>query len=46
LQGGTSFAQVCAELGEQFTDQEAASVAAASLRTWLQDELIVGLRYP
>ncbi|MHB1083275.1 MAG: HvfC/BufC family peptide modification chaperone [Thiobacillus sp.] len=43
LQDGASFAQVCADLGEQFTDQEAASVAAASLRTWLQDEMIVGL---
>jgi hypothetical protein len=43
LQGGASFAQVCAELGEQFSDQEAATVAAESLSTWLQDELIVGL---
>lgn len=43
LQGGASFAQVCADLGEQFSDQEAASVAAESLRTWLQDEMIVGL---
>ena len=43
LQGSASFAQACAALGEQFSDQEAASVAADSLRTWLQDELIVGL---
>ncbi|MHB1051636.1 MAG: HvfC/BufC family peptide modification chaperone [Thiobacillus sp.] len=43
LQGGASFAQVCADLGEQFSDQEAANVAAESLRTWLQDEMIVGL---
>jgi len=43
LQGGVSFAQVCADLGEQFSDQKAASVAAESLRTWLQDEMIVGL---
>jgi len=43
LQGGASFAQVCADLGEQFSDQEAASVAAESLRTWLQDEMLVGL---
>ena len=46
LQGGASFAQVCAALGEQFSDQEAASVAAGSLRTWLQDALIVGLTRP
>lgn len=43
LHGGASFAQVCAALAEQFSDQEAASVAAEGLRTWLQDELIVGL---
>ena len=43
LQGGASFAQVCAALGEQFSDQEATSVAADGLRTWLQDELIVRL---
>lgn len=43
LQDGASFAQVCAVLSEQFSDQEAASVAAASLRTWLQDALIGGL---
>lgn len=43
LQVGASFAEVCAALGEQFSDQEAASVAAEGLRTWLQDELIVGL---
>lgn len=43
LQEGASFAQVCAALSEQFSDQEAATVAAASLSTWLQDELIAGL---
>lgn len=43
LQGGESFAQVCAALGEQFSDQAAASVAAERLRTWVQDELIAGL---
>jgi hypothetical protein len=46
LQGGASFAQVCAALGEQFSDQEAASVAAGSLRAWLQDEMIVELTRP
>jgi hypothetical protein len=46
LQHGTSFAQVCAALGEQFIDQEAASAAAGILRTWLQDELIVELTRP
>jgi hypothetical protein len=46
LQDGKSFAQVCAALGEQFSDQEAASVAAGSLRSWLQDELIVELTRP
>jgi hypothetical protein len=43
LQGGASFADVCAALSQQFSDQEAASVAAGSLRTWLQDEVVVGL---
>lgn len=43
LQGGASFAAVCAALSEQFSDQEAATVAGESLGTWLQDELIVGL---
>lgn len=43
LQGGESFADVCAALSQQFSDEEAATVAGASLRTWLQDELIVGL---
>lgn len=45
LQGGASFAQVCAGLGERFSDQEAASVAAGSLSTWLQDEMITGLAF-
>lgn len=44
LQTGASFADVCADLAEQFSDQEAAAVAAGSLRTWLQDELIVSIR--
>jgi hypothetical protein len=43
LLDGVSFARVCAALGERFSDQEAASVAAEGLHTWLQDELIVGL---
>ncbi|MBT9613631.1 MAG: putative DNA-binding domain-containing protein [Burkholderiales bacterium] len=43
MQGGASFAEVCAALSQQFSDQEAATVAAEGLRTWLQDELIVGL---
>ena len=43
LHGGASFAAVCAALGEQFSDQEAATVAGESLGTWLQDELIVWL---
>ncbi len=43
LQAGASFAQVCTDLGEQFSDEEAASVAAEGLRTWLQDELIARL---
>lgn len=43
LQAGASFAQVCAALGQEYSDQEAADVAGASLRTWLQDGLIVGL---
>jgi hypothetical protein len=43
LLAGASFAEVCADLDQQFPEQEAASVAANSLRAWLQDELIVGL---
>lgn len=43
LHAGASFAGVCAALGEQSTDQQATQLAAASLRVWLQDELIVGL---
>lgn len=40
---GVSFAQVCIFLIEQFSEQETSTLAAANLRTWLQDELIVGL---
>lgn len=40
---GASFAQVCGSLSEQFSDQETSTLAAENLRTWLQDELIVGL---
>lgn len=43
LHKGASFAEVCANLSEQFSEQEAATVAAEGLRTWLGDELIVGL---
>jgi len=43
LQQGTAFAAVCAALIEQFSETETAIVAAESLRTWLNDELIVGL---
>jgi hypothetical protein len=43
LQGGASFARVCADLAERFPDQQAATVAAERLSAWLQDELIAGL---
>jgi len=43
LSQGTPFAEVCAALIEQFSQTEAAIVAAESLRNWLSDELIVGL---
>ena len=43
LKEGASFSAVCAGLSQQFSDQEAATLAAEGLRTWLQDELIVGL---
>jgi hypothetical protein len=43
LQKGTPFAEVCAALISQFSDSEAAIVAAESLHNWLNDELIVGL---
>ena len=42
LQQGAAFSQVCNALSQQFSDAEAATVAAESLRTWLQDEWIVG----
>lgn len=43
LRDGASFAETCADLSQRFPDQEAARVAAESLRTWLQDELIGGM---
>lgn len=43
LLSGESFAEVCAGLGRQFPEQQAASVAAERLRTWLHDGMIVGL---
>ena len=43
LQKGTPFAEVCSALTTQFSETEAATVAAESLVVWLQDELIVGL---
>jgi len=43
LNQGTPFAEVCSALIEQFSETEAAIVAAESLRTWLDDGLIVGL---
>jgi hypothetical protein len=43
LHAGASFAQVCAALSEQYSDQLTTQVVGASLRTWLEDELIVGL---
>jgi hypothetical protein len=43
LHEGASFAEVCASLSELFSEQETATVAAEGLRTWLGDELIVGL---
>ena len=43
LQQGTPFAEVCTALTNQFSESETATVAAESLRTWLDDKLIVGL---
>jgi hypothetical protein len=43
LHAGASFARVCAALSEHYSDQLTTQVIGASLRTWLQDELIVGL---
>ncbi len=43
---GAPFADVCTALSQQFSDEEAAAVAAQSLGTWLQDEMIVGLTHP
>ncbi len=42
LMEGKSFAEVCSDLSEQFSEQEAAAIAANSLYAWLQDELILG----
>lgn len=43
---GVPFADVCADLGRQFSDEEAAALAAQGLGTWLQDEMIAGLTTP
>lgn len=43
---GASFADVCADLSRQFSDEEVAAVASQSLAAWLQDEMIVGLTHP
>lgn len=43
LRDGASFAAVCAALGDQFSDEDAAAVAGEALGAWLQDEMIVGL---
>ena len=43
LAQGTPFADVCTALINQFSETEAAIVAADSLRTWLEDELIVDI---
>ena len=40
---GTPFSEVCTALIEEFSETEAAIVAAESLHTWLNDELLVGL---
>ncbi len=42
LRAGASFAAVCAELSQQFPEQQTTH-AAAGLRAWLEDELIVAL---
>lgn len=46
LLDGAPFADVCTALSQQFSDEEAAAVAAQSLGAWLQDEMIVGLTNP
>lgn len=43
---GAAFADVCSALSRQFSEEEAAIVAAQSLGTWLQDEMLVGLTNP
>jgi len=43
LHAGVTFAQVCAAMSEQYSDQQTTQAAAESLRTWLEDELIVEL---
>lgn len=40
---GASFADVCAALQQAHPDRDAAATAAAFLRQWFEDELIVGL---
>lgn len=43
LQQGMPFSEVCTALSKQFSETEAATMAADSLLVWLHDELIVGL---
>jgi hypothetical protein len=40
---GNSFADVCAAMAEQFSDEDATLLAGERLGAWLQDELIVAL---
>ncbi len=43
MQQGMPFAEVCSALHQQLSETEALTVAAESLHTWLQDELLVGI---
>ena len=40
---GQGFAEVCSSMSRDFSDQEAATLAAEYLHNWLNDELITGL---
>ncbi|MEP7154277.1 MAG: DNA-binding domain-containing protein [Betaproteobacteria bacterium] len=44
LARGESFAEVCADLDARFPDNDAAQSMGATLRRWIDDQLLVGLR--
>lgn len=43
---GTSFAATCAQLEVQFPGADVATQAGVALRKWIDDQLLIGIRYP